>query len=156
MKSVAEQIQGFYNTAEAAKGSVVLKEHPAEANINSVLAGIIDDVHAGLNDGHNVYSFSPTRRDADIIAEEFSHEKPLSYNAYTKGSQRADDLLRNQKLTDSRLFVGTSAAGVGISILDEKSNDDCRKRTRLRFPESEYERPRIHARPRTSRYPFSL
>ena len=117
----AEQIQGFYNTAEAAKGSVILKEHPAEANINSVLAGIIDDVHAGLNDGHNVYSFSPTRRDADIIAEEFSHEKPLSYNAYTKGSQRADDLLRNQKLTDSRLFVGTSAAGVGISILDEKA-----------------------------------
>ena len=48
-------------------------------------------------------------------------KKPLVYNAYTKGAYRAHEFLRYQRLTDSRLFIGTSAAGVGISFLDKKA-----------------------------------
>ena len=114
-----EQIQGFYNTAKPADGCVVMHKH---ANIDgksiSILCGGIDDISDALKTGHNVYAFSSTRRDGDVLADEFKNENPVIYNAYTKGNSRADAVLRNQKLTDSRLFIGTSAAGVGISILD--------------------------------------
>ena len=118
----AEQVQGFYNTAKQAEGSVVMHKHPNEDGKSmSIVCGTIDDVSQLLDDGHNVYTFCNTRRDGDLIADEFQHENPVVYNAYTKGDPRADAVLRNQRLTDSRLFVGTSAAGVGISILDPKA-----------------------------------
>ena len=116
-----EQVQGFYNTAEPADGRVTLKQHPAETNTNAFLASGIDDISELLSDGQNVYSFCASRRDGDILAEEFSIENPVVYNAYTKGEYRAQELLRYQRLTDSKLFIGTSAAGVGISFLDKKA-----------------------------------
>ena len=118
----AEQIQGFYNTALPADGSIVMYKHPdVDRKSNAVLSGTMDDIADWLSAGHNVYSFNSSRRDGDIIAKEFEAEKPVIYNAYTKGTPRADAVLRNQRLTDSRLFIGTSAAGVGISILDSKA-----------------------------------
>lgn len=117
-----EQIQGFYNTAPPADGSVVMHKHPdVDRKSNAILCGAIDDISDALSAGHNVYSFNSSRRDGDIIAKEFASENPVIYNAYTKGTARADAVLRNQRLTDSRLFVATSAAGVGISILDPKA-----------------------------------
>ena len=114
-----EQIQGFYNTAKPADGRVVMKKH---ANIDGksmdILCGGIDDTSELLDEGYNVYTFCSTRRDGDVLADEFKNENPVVYNAYTKGDPRADAVLKNQRLTDSRLFIGTSAAGVGISILD--------------------------------------
>ena len=116
-----EQVQGFYNTAEPADGRVTLKQHPVETNTNAFLASGIDDISELLRNGQNVYSFCASRRDGDILAEEFSIENPVVYNAYTKGEYRAQELLRYQRLTDSKLFIGTSAAGVGISFLDKKA-----------------------------------
>ena len=119
----ADRIQGFYNTAPPAEGSIVLHKHPdVDGKSNAILAGGIDDTSNALKEGHNVYAFCSSRRDADIIADEFESETPVVYNAYTKGEVRADAVLRNQKLTDSRLFVATSAAGLGISILDPKAH----------------------------------
>ena len=115
----AEQVQGFYNIAAPAEGYVELKEHPAETNNNALLASGIDDIDARLRSGQHVYAFPSTRRDGAIIAEAFSAENPLFYNAYTRGEHRSHELLRYQKLTDTRLFIGTSAAGVGISFLDK-------------------------------------
>jgi len=114
----AEQVQGFYNIAAPAEGYVELKEHPAETNNNALLASGIDDIDARLRSGQHVYAFPSTRRDGAIIAEAFSAENPLFYNAYTRGEHRSHELLRHQKLTDTKLFIGTSAAGVGISFLD--------------------------------------
>ena len=116
-----DESQGFYNTAEPAEGSVTLKKHDVDATVNEMLSGFIEDINAKLADDQNVYSFCASRRDGDIIADELSAERPVLYNAYTKGDWRADALLQNQQLTDSRLFIGTSAAGVGISILDPKA-----------------------------------
>ena len=119
----ADNIQGFYNTAPPAEGSIVLHKHPdIDGKSNAILDGGIDDTSKALQDGHNVYAFCSSRRDADIIADEFESETPVVYNAYTKGERRADAVLRNQRLTDSRLFVATSAAGLGISILDPKAH----------------------------------
>ena len=118
-----ENLQGFYNTAPPADGVVEMCKYPDIEGKNAlVLAGAIASIEIALGDGHNVYVFSASRRDADIIAERFSEHSPICYNAYTKGDPRCDAVLKNQRLPEgSRLFVGTSAAGVGISILDPKA-----------------------------------
>ena len=117
-----EQVQGFYNTAKPSEGNIVMHRHAdVEGKSNAILAGTIDDVSDFLSAGHNVYAFCSSRRDGDIIAAQFADENPVLYNAYTKGDKRADAILKNQKLMDSSLFIATSAAGVGISILDPKA-----------------------------------
>ena len=118
----SERVQGFYNTAPPSNGSLVMHRHAdLQGKSNAVLAGAIDDISELLSAGHNVYTFCSSRRDGDIIAELFADLNPVLYNAYTKGDKRADAILKNQKLTDSPLFIGTSAAGVGISILDPQA-----------------------------------
>ena len=117
-----EQVQGFYNTAKPADGHVVMHKYPnIEGKSNAIVCGTIDDIYDAFKAGQNAYNFCATRRDCDVIADVFQSENPVIYNAYTKGDPRADAFLRNQKLTDTRLFIGTSAAGVGISILDPKA-----------------------------------
>ncbi len=116
-----EEVQAFYNTAVPADGRVVIKEHAADTNINALLASGMDDIADHLRNGQNVYAFCASRRDGEILAAEFSAENPVLYNAYTRGETRAHELLRYQRLTDSNLFIGTSAAGVGISFLDKKA-----------------------------------
>ena len=118
-----ENMQGFYNTAKEADSAVVLHKYPdVEGKSNAVLAGAMDEISDLLSAGHNIYIFCSSRRDGDVIAEQFSDAKPVLYNALTKGDRLADAVLKNQGLTgDSRLFIGTSAAGVGISIYDDKA-----------------------------------
>ena len=118
-----ENIQGFYNTAPRADGIVEMRKYPAVEGKNAlVLAGAIESIEAALAEAHNVYVFCSSRRDSDIIAERFANYAPVCYNAYTKGDPRCDAVLKNQRLPDgNRLFIGTSAAGVGISILDPKA-----------------------------------
>ena len=117
-----EEVQGFYNTAKPADGHVLMHKYPnIEGKSNAMVCGTIDNIYDLLSEGHNVYSFNSTRRAADIIADEFQTENPVIYNGLTKGDPRADAVLYNQRLTDTHLFIGTSAAGVGISILDPKA-----------------------------------
>ena len=118
-----ENVQGFYNTAPRAEGIVEMRKYPDVEGKNAlVLAGAIESIEAALTGEYNVYVFCSSRRDSDIITERFSSYAPVCYNAYTKGDPRCDAVLRNQRLPDrSRLFIGTSAAGVGISILDPKA-----------------------------------
>ena len=118
-----ENLQGFYNTAPPASGIVEMRKYPAVEGKNAlVLAGAIESIDDAIANNHNVYVFCSSRRDSDIIAERFSHFAPVCYNAYTKGDARCDAVLKNQRLPDgNRVFIGTSAAGVGISILDPKA-----------------------------------
>ena len=116
-------VQGFYNTAPPADGIVELRKYPDVEGKNArVVAGSIASIEIALGAGYNVYVFCSSRRDAEIIAERFTEYAPVCYNAYTKGDARCDAVLKNQRLPEgSRLFIGTSAAGVGISILDPKA-----------------------------------
>ena len=118
-----ENLQGFYNTAPRADGIVEMRKYPAVEGKNAlVLAGAIESIDAALAQDHNVYVFCSSRRDSDVIADRFSQYLPVCYNAYTKGDPRCDAVLKNQRLPEgNRLFIGTSAAGVGISILDPKA-----------------------------------
>ena len=117
-----EAVHGFYNTAKPADGNVLMHRYPnTEGKSNVVFCGVIDDISDALKAGHNVYAFCSSRRDGNLIADIYQSENPVIYNAYTKGNPRADAVLKDQRLTDSRLFIATSAAGVGISILDPKA-----------------------------------
>ena len=118
-----EHLQGFYNTAPRAEGIVEMRKYPDIEGKNAiVLAGSIESIEIALRDGHNVYVFCASRRDGDVIAERFAEQAPVVYNSFTKGDTRCDAVLKNQRLPEgSRLFIGTSAAGVGISILDPKA-----------------------------------
>ena len=118
-----ENIQGFYNTAPRADGIVEMRKYPAIKGKNAiVLAGATESVEQALAEEHNVYVFCNSRRDGDVLADRFAEYSPVVYNSFTKGDPRCDTVLKNQRLPeDSRLFIGTSAAGVGISILDPKA-----------------------------------
>ena len=118
-----DEIQGFYNTAPPADGIVELRKYPYVEGKNALmLAGSIEAIEVALRNGYNVYTFCASRRDGDVIAERFAEYTPVVYNSYTKGYPRCDAVLKNQRLPEgSRLFIGTSAAGVGISILDPKA-----------------------------------
>ena len=99
----SEQVQGFYNTAQPSDGNIVRHRYAdLQGKSNAVAAGGIDDVSELLSAGYNVYTFCSSRRDGDIIAEQFADLNPVLYNAYTKGDPRADAILKNQKLTDSQ------------------------------------------------------
>ena len=118
-----DEIQGFYNTAPPADGIVELRKYPDVEGKNALmLAGSIESIEVALREGYNVYTFCASRRDGDVIAERFAEYAPVVYNSYTKGDPRCDAVLKYQRLPEgSRLFIGTSAAGVGISILDPKA-----------------------------------
>lgn len=119
----AEQVQGFYKNAPPSDNVVTAYKYPDVEGKNSlVMAGAEVAIANALEDGKNVYAFCTARRDAEILAHHFLDESPVLYDAYTKGTHRADTVLKNQKLTDARLFLATSAAGIGISILDPKAH----------------------------------
>ncbi len=115
----ASEVQGFYASPPPSDGIVTLHKYPDETGKeNALVDNAITKISTLLSAGRNAYVFCTKRRDAEIIADVFAHENPVVYNSYTKGSERADAVLFNQKLTDSRLFIGTNAVDVGISIYD--------------------------------------
>ena len=118
----AEQVQGFYKNATPSEIPVEVYQYPDVEGKNSlVLAGAETAITTALAAGKNVYTFCTTRREAEILEKHFSQRSPVIYDSYTKGYEDADAVLKNQRLTDSDLFIATSAAGIGISILDDKA-----------------------------------
>ena len=117
-----EDIHGFYNTAPPAEGHVEIRTYPDEADKTDVArADAVENIRRILWAGKNVYVFSPERRDVMMLAEIFEAQNPVLYTAYHKGDARADAVLYNQKVTDTQLFLATSAAGIGINIHDKNA-----------------------------------
>ena len=114
-------IRAFYSTASPATGKVQLLRYPRrEGYIQAIrLQGAIQSIINHLDAGRNVYAFFSDRRDVRTLTSLFETCKPVVYTAYTKGERRARAILKTQKLTDSNLFLATSAACVGINILDK-------------------------------------
>lgn len=114
-------IRAFYSTAAPATGKVQLLRYPRrEGYIRAArLQGAIESIANHLDTGRNVYAFFSDRRDVRTLTSLFETCNPVVYTAYTKGERRARAILKNQKLTDSNLFLATSAACVGINILDD-------------------------------------
>ena len=114
-------IRAFYSTAAPATGKVQLLRYPRrEGYIQAVrLQGAIESITNHLDAERNVYAFFSDRRDVRTLTSLFETCNPVVYTAYTKGERRARAILKNQKLIDSNLFLATSAACVGINILDD-------------------------------------
>ena len=116
------EIQGFYNTATPVDSVVrlhrCLKQEGQEV---MMLAEATDSIKETLASGQNVYAFCQTRRETMVLAEMFKSEYPVIYNGYTKGHPRCKEVLGNQRVTDTKLFISNAAAGVGISVLDSNA-----------------------------------
>ena len=116
-----EDVRGFYNTAPAAKSIVELRKyHDNDDKSLHMLAGVVASIENHFRNGRNVYVFCDIRRDAEVLADIFRKYKPVLYTGKSKGDPRADAVLRREKVTDTPLFIGTSAAGIGLSIRDEQ------------------------------------
>lgn len=113
-------LRGFYARNATTTGSVSLVQYPhRKGETRAVrLQGTIESIKHHLRQQKRVYAFFNDRRDVRTVAQVFAERTPLCYTAYTKGEKRAKAFLRNQKLTDTRLFLATSAACVGINIHD--------------------------------------
>ena len=113
-------IKAFYSNASPAQGKVKLIAYPqVERCTNAVrLHGVIQSISDHLKASKHVYAFFSDRRDVRTLEAIFSSYQPVTYTAFSKGERRAKALLENQCLTDSPLFLATSAAAVGINILD--------------------------------------
>ena len=113
------EIQGFYNTATPVDSTVLfhrcLKQNGQEV---MMLAEVTNSIKETLASGQNVYVFCQTRRETIVLGEMFGSENPIVFNGYTKGHPRCKKVLQNQRVTDTKLFISNSAAGVGISLLD--------------------------------------
>ena len=117
----ARDIRGFYSSAAPALGKVRLLCYPRRKGyIQAIrLQGTIESITKHLEAGKKVYAFFSDRRDVRTLTSLFAKYNPVVYSAYTKGERRAKAILNDQKLTDSQLFLATSAACVGINILDD-------------------------------------
>ena len=116
-------IRAFYSVAAPASGKVRLLCYPRRKGyIQTIrLQGAIESITKHLDAGKNVYAFFSDRRDVRTLTSIFASYNPVVYSAYTKGERRAKAILKNKKLTDSKLFLATSAACVGINILDDQA-----------------------------------
>ena len=113
--------QAFYKAADPCENKVTIRITPNTENKHTAaIASTRRHIDAHLAEGKNVYGFPTTRRDSHILADAFKHLNPVVYNAYTKSDPRADAVLRKQKVTDTPLFLATSAAAVGLSIHDPR------------------------------------
>lgn len=117
------EAQGFYNRGikSESDGKVTLHKIPAQLNKqNALISKALDAIESSLNAGEIPYIFSTSRRDGDILAHFTRDHKPLLYNAYTKRYSAQDALLRDRRIpNDFGLFIGTSAADVGLSFYHE-------------------------------------
>lgn len=115
----AEQLIAFYKSAPPVENSVELRLYPdVKGKGDQLVAGAAESINYHLRQHKNVYAFCSTRRDAEVFSEVFAKHNPVVYTALSKGDPRADAVLVHQKLTDSKLFLATGAAGVGLSIHD--------------------------------------
>ena len=120
-ESERDDIRSFYSRNATATGQVSLVQYPHQGRRIPKpygFKGAIESIKYRLNQNRRVYAFFSDRRDVRTLATVFAEHQPVIYTAYTKGEKRARAFLRNQKLTDSPLFLATSAACVGINIID--------------------------------------
>ena len=118
-----DQVLGYYKSANPHNTSTEIVVYPNVDGKNAwALSELIEYVQDLLNTGKHAYVFCARRRDISVLYEIFSEHNPLTYTAYSKNTERAVHFLQDGKLTDTNLFLATSAAAVGISIKDEKAH----------------------------------
>ena len=119
----ADQTLGYYKSVEPHNTSTEIVVYPNVAGKNAwAFSELIEYIQEILDVDKHAYVFCARRRDVAVLHEIFFQHHPLTYTAYSKNTQRAERFLHDRKLTDTPLFLATSAAAVGISIKDPKAH----------------------------------
>ena len=115
----AREVLGYYNPATPHQTPAEIIVYPdVEGKTTRALADVMQTVQEIIDAGLHAYVFCATRRAVSILHEHFFELRPFVFTRYTKNTKRSWELLSNEKLTDTPLFLATSAAAVGISIQD--------------------------------------
>lgn len=118
-----ENVLGYYKPVKPHETPTDIVVYPNVDGKNAwALSELIEYTQDILDTGKHAYIFCARRRDVSILHEIFFEHYPLTYTAYSKNTERAERFLQDGKLTDTNLFLATSAAAVGISIHDEKAH----------------------------------
>ena len=118
-----EKMLGYYKPVKPHNTSTEIVVYPDVEGKNAwALSELIEYVQQTIDAGEHAYVFCARRRDVSILHQIFFEHHPLTYTAYSKNTERAERFLKDGKLTDTNLFLATSAAAVGISIHDEKAH----------------------------------
>ena len=114
---------GYYKPVKPHETQTEIVIYPDVDGKNAwALSELIEYIQEILDAGKHAYVFCARRRDVSVLHEIFFEHHPLTYTAYSKNTERAERFLKDGKLTDTNLFLATSAAAVGISIHDEKAH----------------------------------
>ena len=117
-----DQTLGYYKPVKPHDTPTEIVVYPDVESKNAwALSEMIDYIREILDAGLHAYCFCATRRDVAVLRHEFIDLSPLTFTSLSKNTARAKKFLANGKLTDTPLFLATSAAAVGISIHDPKA-----------------------------------
>ena len=118
-----DNIKAFYQNAVPTPEQANLIAYPAVPGKTNAtrLWGVKESIQTHLDNGKTVYAFFSDRGDVRTFETLFESHDPVTYTSPSKGETRAKALLRNQSLTDSKLLLATSAAAVGINVLDRNA-----------------------------------
>ena len=117
-----DQILGYYNAAIPHETPAEVVLYPdVDGKTTWALADLVQYIREIIDAGLHAYVFCATRRAVSVLRDEFFELDPLTFTSLSKNLPRVRDFLKNEKLTDTPLFLATSAAAVGISIIDPKA-----------------------------------
>ena len=118
-----DQTLGYYKPVKPHKTETEIVVYPNVEGKNAwALSELIEYIQEILDTDKHAYVFCARRRDVSVLYEIFFEHHPLTYTAYSKNTERAERFLEDGKLTDTNIFLATSAAAVGISIIDPKAH----------------------------------
>ena len=118
-----DQTLGYYKPVKPHNTQTEIVVYPNVDGKNAwALSELIEYIQEILNAGNHAYVFCAKRRDVCVLHEIFFQHHPLTFTSLSKNTERAQRFLQEAKLTDTPLFIATSAAAVGISIIDPKAH----------------------------------
>ena len=113
---------GYYKPVKPHNTQTEIVVYPDVDGKNAwALSELIEYIQEILDGGKHAYVFCARRRDVSVLHEIFFEHHPLTFTSLSKNTERAQRFLQDGKLTDTPLFIATSAAAVGISIIDPKA-----------------------------------
>ena len=114
-----DNITRYYNPAQQNIIDTTITYYQDEGARNQLIDNIIQNARANIKNGQNVYVLADGRRTTQLISEIESNA--IIYDRYNRGNPRIQQLMKDGKITDTKLFVSSNAVDVGISLHDDNA-----------------------------------
>ena len=113
-----QNLYAYYNQAPPANETAELREYPdGDGKKNRLIAGVVEAMECGIQEGKRVYVHADGRSTAQVIASFV--EGSLLLDRYHRGIERNQELFYRGHLDDTMLFVSSNALDVGVSLRDK-------------------------------------